>query len=150
MSALHPTRRISFKLSEIVVYFYQEQDGYFLFFRFRMATINKAMLTIRLNSSYVLIRHHSFPQDTDRVGARPPTARVNILCFGWCPVLTLYAMRPPVILCDCSCIMLLLNEVIIHLNEGFEQMKHGSIDRRKYERDQSGTVTSLFVFRCLF
>ncbi len=61
------------------------QDGYFLFFRFRMATISNAMLTIRLSSSYVLIRHHSFPQDSDRVGARPPAVRVSILCCQGVP-----------------------------------------------------------------
>ena len=33
----------------------QEQDGYFLFFMFRIATISNATLTIRLSFSYVLI-----------------------------------------------------------------------------------------------
>ena len=55
MSASHPSRRISFKLSEIAVHFSQEQDGYFLCVKFRIDTISKAVLTIKLSSSYVLI-----------------------------------------------------------------------------------------------
>ena len=38
MSAGHPTRRISFKLSEIDVHFSQEQDVYFLCVKFRIDT----------------------------------------------------------------------------------------------------------------
>ena len=67
MSASHPTRRISFKLFEIVVYFSQEQDGYFLFFRFRIATISSATVKITMSSSYVLIIITTFRQDA-RIG----------------------------------------------------------------------------------
>ena len=65
MSAGHPTRRISFKLSEIAVYFSQEQDGYFLYVKFRIATISKAVLTIKLSSSYVLIIITTFRKDSE-------------------------------------------------------------------------------------
>lgn len=44
--------------------------------------ISKAMLTIRLNSSYVLISTTPSAGFSERVGARPPAARVNTL-FGW-------------------------------------------------------------------
>lgn len=33
-----------------------------------------------MNSSYVLIIINPFPQDSDRVRARPPAARVSLLC----------------------------------------------------------------------
>ncbi len=53
MSALHPTRRnIKLRNSRLL---YQSQDGYFLFFRFRIATISSATVKITMNSSYVLI-----------------------------------------------------------------------------------------------
>ena len=55
MSVHHPTRRISFKLCEIAVHFSQEQDGYFLFFMFRIAMITLTVVRIIMNSSYVLI-----------------------------------------------------------------------------------------------
>lgn len=31
-------------------------------------------------------KHHPFPQDSERVGARPPVARVSILLFCGAPV----------------------------------------------------------------
>ena len=65
MSAGHPTRRISFKLSEIDVHFSQEQDVYFLCVKFRIATISKAVLTIKLSSSYVLIIITTFRKDSE-------------------------------------------------------------------------------------
>lgn len=65
MSAGHPPRRISFKLSEIDVHFSQEQDVYFLCVKFRIDTISKAMLTIKLSSSYVLIIITTFRKDSE-------------------------------------------------------------------------------------
>ena len=62
---------------------WREQDGYFLFFRFRIATISKATLTIRLNSSYVLIIITTLRKVSDWVRARPPVPWVSILyCHG--------------------------------------------------------------------
>ena len=61
----------------------QVQDGYFLFFKFRIATIKRAVVKAIINSSYVLIIINPFPQDSERVRARPPAARLNILyCQG--------------------------------------------------------------------
>ena len=66
-----------------VLTFTREQDGYFLCVRFRMATINKATLTIELNSSYVLIIITAFRKVSEWVRARPPAPRVSILyCHG--------------------------------------------------------------------
>lgn len=60
-----------------------EQDGYFLFFMFRIATIRRPAVSIIMNSSYVLIIINPFPQDSERVRARPPAARVSLLyCHG--------------------------------------------------------------------
>ena len=73
MSAGHPTRRISFKLLEIVVYFSQEQDGYFLCVKFRIDTISKAVLTIKLNSSYVLIIITTFRKDSESGESTSPS-----------------------------------------------------------------------------
>ena len=42
-----------------------ERGCYFLCVKFRMATISKAVLTIRLNSSYVLIKTASFLQGSE-------------------------------------------------------------------------------------
>ena len=50
---------------EMAVYFCKEQDGYFLCVKFRTATISKAMLTIRLNSSYVLIIITAFRRNSE-------------------------------------------------------------------------------------
>ncbi len=44
----------------------QEQDGYFLFFKLRTAQINKPMVSITINSSYVLIIITTFQQDSER------------------------------------------------------------------------------------
>ena len=60
-----------------------EQDGYFLFFMFRIATIRRPAVSIIMNSSYVLIIINPFPQDSERVRARPPAAQVSLLyCHG--------------------------------------------------------------------
>ena len=40
---------------KIAVSLAKEQDGYFLFFKFRIATIKSPMVKITMNSSYVLI-----------------------------------------------------------------------------------------------
>ena len=85
MSAGHPTRRISFKLSEIDVHFSQEQDVYFLCVKFRIDTISKAMLTIKLSSSYVLIIITTFRKVSDGVRARPPAPWVSILLSRQAP-----------------------------------------------------------------
>ena len=85
MSAGHPTRRISFKLSEIAVYFSQEQDGYFLCVKFRIATISKAVLTIKLSSSYVLIIITTFRKDSESGESTSPAARVNTLFCSEAP-----------------------------------------------------------------
>ena len=58
----------------------QEQDGYFLFFRFRIAIIKSPIVNITINSSYVLIIITTFRKTSDWVRARPPAARLNILC----------------------------------------------------------------------
>ena len=50
---------------EMAVYFCKEQDGYFLCVKFRTVTISKAMLTIRLNSSYVLIIITAFRRNSE-------------------------------------------------------------------------------------
>ena len=83
MTALHPSRRkLSKTILEIAVpKLCREQDGYFLCVRFRMATISKATLTIKLNSSYVLIIITAFRKVSEWVRARPPAPRVNILYF---------------------------------------------------------------------
>ena len=83
MTALHPSRRkLSKTILEIAVpKLWREQDGYFLCVRFRMATISKATLTIKLNSSYVLIIITAFRKVSEWVRARPPAPRVNILYF---------------------------------------------------------------------
>ena len=39
---------------------------------FRMAMIKLAVVRIIINSSYVLIRHHPFPQDSERDGSTSP------------------------------------------------------------------------------
>lgn len=50
-----------------------------------MAIISRAMLTIRLSSSYVLIITTPSAGFSERAGARPPATRVNTL-FGYgCP-----------------------------------------------------------------
>ncbi len=54
-----------------------------LFFKFRIATMKSAVVKITINSSYVLIIINPFPQDSERVRARPPAARLNLLyCHG--------------------------------------------------------------------
>lgn len=50
---------------EMAVYFCKEQDGYFLCVKFRIDTISKAVLTIKLNSSYVLIIITTFRKDSE-------------------------------------------------------------------------------------
>ena len=50
--------------------FTREQDGYFLFFRFRIATIRRPVVSIIMNSSYVLI---SFPPSA-RLGTGESTS----------------------------------------------------------------------------
>ena len=45
--------------------------------------MKSAVVKITINSSYVLIIINPFPQDSKRVRARPPAARVSILyCQG--------------------------------------------------------------------
>lgn len=56
MSASHPTRRISlvsYRNSRSI--FTRDRNGYFLFFRFRIATTSDANVRMIINSSYVLI-----------------------------------------------------------------------------------------------
>ena len=77
MSALHPIRRnIKLRNSRLLC---QSQDGYFLFFRFRIATISSATVKTTMNSSYVLIIITSSERSSDRVRARPPAPLVSIL-----------------------------------------------------------------------
>ncbi len=64
----HPSWR-NFKL-KIAVGF-PGQDGYFLFFRFRIATTSKATVSMICISSYVLINTTPFLQNSGRVEARP-------------------------------------------------------------------------------
>ena len=56
------------------------RTAYFLFFRFRIATTSDANVSKIMNSSYVLIKYHTFLQTRERVGARPSASRVSILC----------------------------------------------------------------------
>ena len=51
--------------------FYQERDGYFLFFMFRIDTIKLATAMIIINSSYVLIITTPFVRPPKQVGAAP-------------------------------------------------------------------------------
>ena len=45
--------------------------------------MKSAVVKITINSSYVLIIINPFPQDSKRVRARPPAARLNLLyCHG--------------------------------------------------------------------
>ena len=67
---------------------WREQDGYFLFFRFRIATTSDAKVSRIMNSSYVLIIITTFRRISERVRARPPAIRVNVLycqcaILGW-------------------------------------------------------------------
>lgn len=55
------------------------RTAYFLFFRFRIATTSDANVSKIMNSSYVLIKYHTFLQTRERVGARPSASRVSIL-----------------------------------------------------------------------
>ena len=75
MSAGHPTRRISFKLLEIVVYFSQEQDGYFLCVKFRIAKI----------SSYVLIIITTFRKDSESGESTSPGCPGKYIILFGCP-----------------------------------------------------------------
>ena len=64
------------------------RTAYFLFVKFRIATISNANVSMTMNSSYVLIKHHTFLQTRERVGARPSASRVNVLycqcaILGW-------------------------------------------------------------------
>ncbi len=62
---------------------FQSQDGYFLFFRFKIATISNPIVSIICNSSYVLIMITSPERFSVRVRARPPASQVSILyCNG--------------------------------------------------------------------
>ena len=82
MSASHPTRRNSIKL-KIAVILAKEQDGYFLFFKFRIATIRSPIVKSTINSSYVVIIPTTFRWVSDWVRARPPAPRLSILyCHG--------------------------------------------------------------------
>ena len=54
MSALHPTWRKYLAIRDSLLLF-QEQDGYLLFFMFRIAMISMATPKMIWNSSYVLI-----------------------------------------------------------------------------------------------
>lgn len=56
------------------------RTAYFLFFRFRIATTSDANVSRIMNSSYVLIKYHTFLQTRERLGARPSASRVSILC----------------------------------------------------------------------
>ena len=55
MPSPDPAKIISSYIKVVVLTFCREQDGYFLFFIFRMATINDTVVRIIINSSYVLI-----------------------------------------------------------------------------------------------
>ena len=50
-----------------VLIFLREQNGYFLWCRFRIATIRLAVARIIINSSYVLISISSFRSDSERI-----------------------------------------------------------------------------------
>lgn len=59
----------------------RERDVYFLFFKLRIATISKAIVSKICISSNVLIIITTFLQDArNGVRARPPVARINVLC----------------------------------------------------------------------
>lgn len=63
------------------------RTAYFLFFRFRIATTSDANVSKIMNSSYVLIKYHTFLQTRERVGARLSASRVSILlsmCHSSC------------------------------------------------------------------
>lgn len=59
------------------------RTAYFLFFKLRIATTSDAKVSKIMNSSYVLIKYHTFLQTRERVGARPSASRVNVL-LSWC------------------------------------------------------------------
>ena len=51
-----------------------------------MATISMATPRMIWNSSYVLIRHHPFPQDSERDGSTSPGSPGKyIILSRWCP-----------------------------------------------------------------
>ena len=85
MSASHPSRRINFKLSEIAVHFSQEQDGYFLCVKFRIDTISKAVLTIKLSSSYVLIIITTFRRILGTGESTSPGCPGKYIILLWVP-----------------------------------------------------------------
>lgn len=60
------------------------RTAYFLFDRFRIATTSNANVSRIMNSSYVLIKYHTFLQTRERVGARPSASQASVLCCQ-CP-----------------------------------------------------------------
>ena len=72
------------------------RTAYFLFDRFRIATTSNANVSRIMNSSYVLIKYHTFLQTRERVGARPSASRVSILlsmCRSSCRTFALGGFR---------------------------------------------------------
>lgn len=83
MSAGHPTRRNSFKL-KIAVILAKEQDGYFLFFKFRIATIRSPIVKSTINSSYVLIIPTTFRLGLGLGESTSPGSPGKHIIFSWC------------------------------------------------------------------
>ena len=63
-----PAKRILLRNSTFTLL---ERGCYFLFFKFRIATISRPKVSKTINSSYVLIRTASFPQGSERRYSHP-------------------------------------------------------------------------------
>ena len=78
--------KVNTKLSEIAVpKLWREQDGYFLCVKFRIATISKAVLTIKLSSSYVLIIITTFRKDSESGESTSPGCPGKYIILFGCP-----------------------------------------------------------------
>lgn len=69
---------------KIAVYFSQEQDGYFLFFRFRIATIRSPIVKSTINSSYVLIIPTTFRLGLGLGESTSPGSPIKHIILSWC------------------------------------------------------------------
>ena len=61
-----------------------EQDGYFLFFIFRIETTSNANVSKTINSSYVVISIPSFPQDPERMGSTSSDCHGKYIILSRC------------------------------------------------------------------
>lgn len=83
MSAGHPSRRISIKLSRDSRLLFSGAGRLFLIFQIQNS--NNQKTDCQYNHKFFICTHnnHPFPQGSERVRARPPAARVSILyCHG--------------------------------------------------------------------